>query len=308
MANALGLPTDWKELTTHGAAHIAPLMSEDEFKKLCESMKTHGYFDTHPIILHEGRIIDGRNRFEAAIQTDTKPAFKLLPKGTDPYWYAWYVNVEGRRMLTHAQRATAAARMAEALQEDRKAQALAAGYTSVQARTRHEAHVRARTAPTDSTGKAGAVPPLPPKVRKGASVAEASDKTGISVDAVERTLQVKREAPDLFEQMEKGAITVGAASDALKARKSPVAIAQEHGKQNADAIADAQTTPLEDHVVRERWLNIKSQVARLKSFGMASSVHNCKLTLDELDDIITFLCDVREAQDTGKVVIDVVAK
>lgn len=288
-----GMPVNWKDLQTHGAAHIAPLMSEDEFRKLCQSMTEYGFFSSHSIVLYEGKILDGRNRWEAAIQTDTEPTF-IQYQGDDPYWFSWHANVEGRRMLTHAQRAIAAARMAEALQEDRKASALKAGYASPQAQFGAQ-HLRARHQPDGEQA---------PKAQKP-SAKVASEKSGVSTASIERVLQVKREDPAVFADLESGKIpSVNAAMEAVKAKKTPIGMAKENGAKNASAIEDVKNGTLDDHVVRERWLNIKSQVTHLNK-DLVSAVHNCKLSDDELDELVEFFKGVQLARQTK--IIDVIA-
>jgi len=45
----------------HEAANIFPMMSDAELDDLTESIRANG--QRHPILLYEGKILDGRNRY-----------------------------------------------------------------------------------------------------------------------------------------------------------------------------------------------------------------------------------------------------
>jgi ParB-like chromosome segregation protein Spo0J len=61
----------------HPKADELPMMNDKEFESLKENIKLHGLIN--PIIIdHKDRIIDGRNRYKACIETDTEPRFITL--------------------------------------------------------------------------------------------------------------------------------------------------------------------------------------------------------------------------------------
>ena len=56
--------TNWRDiLPVHPAADLFPLMSESELRELGEDIETNGL--QSPIIIHDGRLLDGRNRLDA---------------------------------------------------------------------------------------------------------------------------------------------------------------------------------------------------------------------------------------------------
>lgn len=57
----------------HRLSEIFPLMEEDEFKALVLDIKFNGLREQ--ITLFEGKILDGRNRYRACIETNIEPVF-----------------------------------------------------------------------------------------------------------------------------------------------------------------------------------------------------------------------------------------
>jgi hypothetical protein len=52
-----------KHLKVHPAAELFPLMTEDELRELGEDIKKNGL--RSPIVMHRGKVLDGRNRLDA---------------------------------------------------------------------------------------------------------------------------------------------------------------------------------------------------------------------------------------------------
>ena len=71
-------------------------------------MEQHGVRE--PVVLFEGKILDGRNRYRASRDADVECAF-VTYDGDDPVGYVVSLNLR-RRHLTHSQRAWAAAKLA----------------------------------------------------------------------------------------------------------------------------------------------------------------------------------------------------
>jgi ParB-like chromosome segregation protein Spo0J len=96
----------------HPYAHeLFPPMNGTEFEELVDSIKTSGFYACEPITLHQGKIIDGRNRALACEVAKIDPIYTDLPSGVDPLQFVIAKNLH-RRHLNETQRATVAARIA----------------------------------------------------------------------------------------------------------------------------------------------------------------------------------------------------
>ena len=54
-----------REFDIHPIAEAFPLIEGEKFEQLCDSVKKHGIMSR--IVLHDGKVIDGRNRIRAAM-------------------------------------------------------------------------------------------------------------------------------------------------------------------------------------------------------------------------------------------------
>ena len=99
-------PSGWQDLAPHPMANAFPMMGAEALDALIESIKTNGFNPRFPIVLHEGQVLDGRNRLAACRAADVEPVLDVLPDGEDPATFAWTANAE-RRHLTDAARVRA---------------------------------------------------------------------------------------------------------------------------------------------------------------------------------------------------------
>ncbi len=87
----------------HPAAELFPMMSKKEQEELVSDIQANGLLV--PIVLFDGKVLDGRNRFEACIKAGIDPRYETAPVDIDPYEYVWSLNAE-RRHLPEGQKAT----------------------------------------------------------------------------------------------------------------------------------------------------------------------------------------------------------
>jgi protein gp37/ParB-like chromosome segregation protein Spo0J len=95
------------DIEIHPAALIMPPMNETEFKEFKEDISGNGLIE--PIILFQGKVLDGRNRYNACKELDIEVWAREWEGGMDPVEYVVSKNIH-RRQLTPGQRAAAAAK------------------------------------------------------------------------------------------------------------------------------------------------------------------------------------------------------
>jgi N6-adenosine-specific RNA methylase IME4 len=95
-------------LQYHPLANIFPLISGAEFDQLVADIRAHGVRE--PIWLHDGMIVDGRNRHRASVVAGVDCPMRTYD-GDDPVAFVVSMNLK-RRHLDESQRAMVAARLA----------------------------------------------------------------------------------------------------------------------------------------------------------------------------------------------------
>tara|TARA_Y100000310_G_scaffold294855_1_gene325685 strand:- start:1528 stop:2661 length:1134 start_codon:yes stop_codon:yes gene_type:complete len=111
-------------MESHEHANIFPMMQKEEFEELKDDLKINGLIEA--ITTFEGKIIDGRNRYKACLETNTKPRFEEWNGSGSLVQYIVSLNLK-RRHLTSSQRAVLALRILPALEEEAKERQVNAG-------------------------------------------------------------------------------------------------------------------------------------------------------------------------------------
>ncbi len=114
-------------LEFHELANCWPLASKAEHDELVKGIKEHGQKDK--ITLFEGKILDGRNRYNACKEAGIKPLTEKLKDGEDPTAFVIAKNSH-RRNLSAAQKAAVGVKIKEVEEkraEERRKQAVVAG-------------------------------------------------------------------------------------------------------------------------------------------------------------------------------------
>ena len=95
------------DLKFHPLANLFPLLGEEELTTLAQDIADNGL--RLPITLHEGMILDGRNRYTACVMANVVPLFVDFD-GDDPVKFVISTNLH-RRHLNESQRAMVAAKI-----------------------------------------------------------------------------------------------------------------------------------------------------------------------------------------------------
>jgi ParB-like chromosome segregation protein Spo0J len=84
------------DLDIHPDALILPLMNPEEFRKFKEDIRVNGLVD--PIILFQGKILDGRNRYNACMEPGIDVWARNWKGGMHPAEYVLSKNYHRRHL------------------------------------------------------------------------------------------------------------------------------------------------------------------------------------------------------------------
>jgi len=101
----------------HELANAFPLLTGEAFDELKADLQKNGQLD--PVVMFEGKILDGRNRWRAMQELALPHKEVKLPKDADPVSFVWSKNAV-RRQLSAAQKALAATKLVTAKQGDNR--------------------------------------------------------------------------------------------------------------------------------------------------------------------------------------------
>jgi len=88
-------------LEFHPLADAFPLLEGEEFEELVEDIAANGLHEE--IVIHEDKILDGRNRYRACRETGVVPRYKDFD-GDDPAAYVISANIHRRHLKAEEQR------------------------------------------------------------------------------------------------------------------------------------------------------------------------------------------------------------
>jgi hypothetical protein len=85
----------------HPLSAFFPMLAPADFDDLVEDIRAKGQLE--PIVIYDGKVLDGRNRYEACEMLGIKVKSRELPKGVKPLDYVISANLK-RRQLTDGQK------------------------------------------------------------------------------------------------------------------------------------------------------------------------------------------------------------
>ena len=169
-------------MKNHPIADVWPMMDDAKIAELADDIRKNGQLV--PVWLYEGKILDGRNRWAACKIAGAEPKTKEYT-GDEPTGFAVSLN-DRRRHMNKGSLAAVAAELEP--------------FFAADAKRRYEQTVGR---PNKSVEK---VPPIiasQPKARE-----EAAKSVGVNDRYVQDAKKVKTEAPEVFERLKAGKITM----------------------------------------------------------------------------------------------------
>lgn len=209
----------------HPAAEYFPLHTPEEFAELLGSLRQHGYDTSHPIVLCDGMILDGRNRYRACQELGLEATFVIYTG--NPYAKAWLEN-GSRRNLSQGQKAAIYLKINMASenwlteQQRRQIEANRKRSEATQARKRTESGTFQSTSREQHYSRLGSVlsnDTSQQEERRGSALiltpepvnhikATVAKETGVSKMTAQAAISVAKKAPHLLDEVASGKLSL----------------------------------------------------------------------------------------------------
>jgi N6-adenosine-specific RNA methylase IME4 len=211
------------ELTAHPAAESFPMMDPDRLQQLTESIASTGL--QVPILLCDGQILDGRNRYAACREAGVQPRFEEFAGG-NPFEHVWALNGQ-RRDLEAGQRAAIRLMIDRASSEweaEQQARREAANARRAEA-TREQVASQPRdgygriatsTDPTKPGGISHDIPPGEKPVKEHPGAEQLAARAAVSEATAARTQALGNKRPDLLAKVASGEVKLTEATRQAK--------------------------------------------------------------------------------------------
>lgn len=180
--------------------NIFPEAKAEDYNRLLEDIKSNGYDKTQPITIYQGEIIDGWNRQRACDEIGIKPEYVTFT-GTDGEAIALVMRTNKRRNLNSGQWACIAAEADDLL-------------AVIAAAVEKERRERQREAQKLSDKKLSDTP-KPQHAEKTAT--KAAELFNTNRTYVNQAVKMKSAAPDVFEKVKAGKMTMQDANKVVRA-------------------------------------------------------------------------------------------
>jgi ParB-like chromosome segregation protein Spo0J len=181
-------------MDAHEYASLFPTATTSELKELAADIKQRGLL--HPIVLLDGKVLDGRNRWSACSMANVEPVY-VQYSGTDPLADVISWNLH-RRQLSVSQRAALVLRLKPLL--------------AARARERQEKLGRTH----GDTLMANL-----PQGSNGTARDQAAAAVGVSGRSVQDAEYVEKHDPALFEEIKAGRMSINAAKKRIRQEREP---------------------------------------------------------------------------------------
>jgi len=190
------------DYTFHEAANLFPMMNEEEFNNLKIDISANGLRE--PIWLYEGKIIDGRNRYNACQETAMPASFREWDGVGSLLQFVVSLNLN-RRHLSQSQKAAMALKILPMLEAEAKRQQ--------RIRASGERNEAGRFIP--NLGESGQlIPNLKKPVKRSVDIAATT--LGVSHGAISDMKRIAKVAPERAEDIKNGLATINSVMRELK--------------------------------------------------------------------------------------------
>ena len=224
-------------MQAHSVANLFPMMNNDEYAALVADIHQHG--QREPIWLLDNQILDGRNRWQACCDLGIQPITREYTGPTDMAALVGFVvslNLK-RRHLDKGQLAFVALDIEKALAEEAKAR----------------------------QGARNDITEIFPESRAGEARAQAAEIVGTNAHYVSDAKKIAQQAPDLAEQVKRGAIS-------LPEAKKLAAIPEEDRAAVIGQVASGEAKNV-NKALAERRLENKRAVAMSQPSGVYNVIY-----------------------------------
>jgi DNA methylase len=206
--------SDVENIEFHRYADLFPMMQADEFSSLVENIKQHGLREK--VWLFQGKILDGRNRYKACLQSGVTPEFRQFTGDENQALQAvisW--NLE-RRHLSSSQKAAIGVELEDLLAELER-----------QAKERQKESIKFR----DEKGRAI---PVVQKIEQldedpmaTRTISKAATVLGTNRQYVSDAKKLRQTSPDVHQQIKEGKVTISQAKKQQKQLEREEAVAKQ---------------------------------------------------------------------------------
>lgn len=186
--------------------NIFPEAKQEDYERLRDDIRANGFDHKQPITIYQGEILDGWNRFKACQEIGIKNPPTVTFTGSDSDAIALVMRTNKRRNLNSGQWATVAVEAEEVMAAIRE---------SVEKERIEKQKANAANQHKEPLGKKLPQPSLDKESKKTATKAASLFNTNRTY--VNQAAKMKQAAPEVFEKVKAGKMTMQDANKAVRA-------------------------------------------------------------------------------------------